>query len=203
MQRSENARTEKSYKTVDPEFIVRDSKQDLKTVKKQSLCRRKQPRRSCVYDRKNTATRAAAVSVRWQVVLVFLFSAVALGCPSGRGGAVSSFSVCTFFCIRWIQSRAHGLESMWAAQRPRPTILSQLERTRAVHVTSQNKREAPEGGRGRSWLISQFSLIIYETHLLSCHTSRREGCFVLSDRYKHRDLLNFVYTEAVKMWIYL
>lgn len=48
-------------------------------------------------EKNNTATKAAAVLVRWQVVLVFLSSPVALWSPSwGEEGAVSSFSVCTF-----------------------------------------------------------------------------------------------------------
>lgn len=58
-------------------------------------------------------------------------------------------SVCTFFSIRWIQSRAHGLGSVFG---PRDVLLllpflsfSQLEWTRAVHVTSHLERGAGPG----------------------------------------------------------
>lgn len=86
-----------------------------------------------------------------------------------REGVVSSFSVCTFFCIRWIQSRAHGLGSVFGPRdvHVRQSSLSraQLERTRAVHVTSHlseqanEAREIEEGGRGR--FFTDLSILAY------------------------------------------
>lgn len=121
-----------------------------------------------------------AVLVRWQVVLVFLSSPVALCCPSWgeEGSFLLSLSV-LFFCIRWIQSRAHGLRSVFGAvRRPRPTVLS-LSVSAGTDTGSSRDvtrhRTSDPGGRGGAYHRSQFSFIIYETHLPSCQTSRRTG----------------------------
>lgn len=74
----------------------------------------------------------------------------------GGGGVVSSFRLYFFCsCIRWIQSRAHELSSLFGSVRPpRParslSPRSQLEQTRALHVTSRplqykQLRDAPGG----------------------------------------------------------
>lgn len=128
-------------------------------------------------------TRAVAVLVRWQVVLVLLLCCRALQCVEG-GGVVSSFCLYFFFffCIRWIRSRAHGLESVLT---PRSSVLSthmpQLERTRAApDVTTRRTSGDAREGRGPG-------LIIYGTHLSSCYTSRNGGC-LFSLTVKHGDL---------------
>lgn len=81
---------------------------------------------------------------------VSLLCCRALLSVAGGGGVVSSFSVCTFFCIRWIQSRAHEPRSVFGpSDRPLSLSLSQLERTRAVHVTSRLAEQTSEARRGR------------------------------------------------------
>lgn len=97
-------------------------------------------------------------------------------------------SVCTFFfSIRWIQSRAHGLGSVFG---PRDVLLllpflsfSQLEWTRAVHVTSHLERGAGPGfNRSLNFRLNYLWGHTYP----SCHTSRgAAGCVVFPDRYNH------------------
>lgn len=73
-----------------------------------------------------------------------------------RGGGGRLFPSVLFFCscIRWIQSRAHELSSLFGSVRPpRParslSPRSQLERTRALHVTSRPLQyERLRGARG-------------------------------------------------------
>lgn len=114
----------------------------------------------------------------------------------GEGGS-SLLSVCTFFCscIRWIQSRAHELSSLFGSVRPpRParslSPRSQLERTRALHVTSrplQYKRlrgarggvcvcgggGARGGVKARNPRLVQSLLIRYTRPPPSCQAPRR------------------------------
>lgn len=103
----------------------------------------------------------------------------------GRRGRFLFLSVLFFFffCIRWIRSRAHGLESVLT---PRSSVLSthmpQLERTRAApDVTTRRTSGDAREGRGPG-------LIIYGTHLSSCYTSRNGGClFSLTVKHGERN----------------
>lgn len=130
--------------------------------------------------------------VRWQVVLL-LFCCRALlslggeGVVGEAGGGRFLFLSVLFFSIRWIQSRAHGLGSVFG---PRDVLLlllflsfSQLEWTRAVHVTSHLKRGAGSGfNRSLNFRLNYLWGHTYP----SCHTSRgAAGCVVFPDRYNH------------------
>lgn len=104
-------------------------------------------------DRGNNYRRRRVRPRRSDDKLCWYFSLLSLHCPPCRKErgrdrvrerGVSLLSVCTFFCscIRWIQSRAHELSSLFGSVRsPRParslSPRSQLERTRALHVTSR------------------------------------------------------------------
>ena len=80
---------------------------------------------------------------------VSLLCCRALLSVAGGGGVVSSFSVCTFFVSG---GSSHGRTSLGLCL-VRPTVLSlslsQLERTRAVHVTSRLAEQTSEARRGR------------------------------------------------------
>lgn len=56
---------------------------------------------------------------------------------------------------------------------PSSLSLSQLERTRAVHVTSHSTAQAIEARGGGARHRSLLAYIIHKTHLPSCQTSRR------------------------------
>lgn len=69
----------------------------------------------------------------------------------GRSFFLSTFFF--FFCIRWIQSRVHGLRTVFGPWDDHvQSVLSlappQLERTRAVHVTSHPTEQAADSGGG-------------------------------------------------------
>lgn len=98
--------------------------------------------------KKQPATRA----VRGQMTSCIAASLLSLGgegVVGEAGGGRFLFLSVLFFSIRWIQSRAHGLGSVFG---PRDVLLlllflsfSQLEWTRAVHVTSHLERGAGPG----------------------------------------------------------
>lgn len=141
-----------------PEWAVRVS---LKKQTSQKYFLRQNKTTVGTREKKHPATRAVAVLVRWQLVLLFLSSAVALCCPSGREeeaaeeeGVVSSF--CLYFFLHPVDpvtgARAWvclGRETSTSDRLLLPR--AQLERTRAVHVTSHLAEQATEarGRRGR------------------------------------------------------
>lgn len=85
-------------------------------------------KQNCRGERGALKKTASDASCTWSDDKLYCcFSAVALCCPSvGRGwlerleGVVSSFCLYFFFSIRWIQSRAHGLGSVFG---PRDVLL--------------------------------------------------------------------------------
>lgn len=147
----------------------------------------KQPSRNSVYRKKthtHRATRAVAVLVRWQVVLVFLSSAVALCCPSQGEEGSFPLSLSVLFFVSGGSS--HGRTSLGLCL-VRPTVLSlslsQLERTRAVHVTSRLAEQTSEARRGRCRALTDPAYYLWDTPTLVPHFEEN-SVFVLSDRYQ-------------------
>lgn len=142
--------------------------------------------------KKNSQRRELYV-VRWQVVLLLLCCRALLslgGEGGGWRGWRGSFplSVCTFFFHPVDPvTGARARVCVWAARRPPPPPVSlsfsQLEWTRAVHVTSHLERGA---GPGFNWSLNFRLNYLWGHTYPSCHTSRgAAGCVVFPDRYNH------------------
>lgn len=170
-------------------------KENPQIVAKQSSVKTKQPWGNSVSEKHSA--RAAAALVKWQV--------------SGRsvlsvGGRRGRF---LFLCQYFLHpvdpvTGARAQVCVWAARRPRPfdrpLSLSQLEQTRAVHVTSHLAEQASKA-RGRLWGGLNKSLVLayylWDTPTLVPHLEERR-LFVLSDGHKHGDFSPCVYPTTHK-----
>lgn len=140
--------------------------------------------------KKNSQRRELYV-VRWQVVLLLLCCRALLSLGGegvvgeAGGGRFLFLSVLFFFHPVDPVTGARARICVWAARRtpPPPVSFSQLEWTRAVHVTSHLERGAGPGfNRSLNFRLNYLWGHTYP----SCHTSRgAAGCVVFPDRYNH------------------
>lgn len=141
-----------------------------------------------------------AVLVRWQVVLVFLSSPVALCCPSWgeEGSFLLSLSVLFFASGGSSHGRTGFVLCLGPCDdhvRPFSLSLSQLERTRAVHVTSHAIEQAIQaGGAGLTTDLNSPSLFMRHTYPRARLRGEQAICFLW---YQHCDVSWFVYVAAV------
>lgn len=123
-------------------------------LQKEIVVSTKQPDQNSAFKKHahtHAATESLSALVRWQVVLVFLSSSVALCCPSlWKEGW---FLLCVLFFLSGGSS--HGCTSFVLCLGRETTTSKacslsppQLERTRVVHVTSHPTEQAVDSGVG-------------------------------------------------------